>query len=143
MKEFEPKIKLESGVEALRKVLPVLAKGQMNILNQDTGITFCGQLKNLTIDESGKTFTAEFVWLAESNSHPQKDWKNSDIPLDGKNFEWDLNSCSIVNIGPGTEKGIDCWLLTFFETRELVAIHPPDGERLDPALVEGLDFDSR
>lgn len=139
----EPKIKLGNGVEALRKVLPVLAKGQMQILNQDAGLILCGQLKSLTIDKSGKTFTAEFIWLAESDIHPQKDWKNSDIPLDGKNFELDLENCLIVNIGPGTEEGVDCWLLTFPETRELVAIHPPGGERIDPALVEGLNFDSQ
>lgn len=142
LKLSEIKPEFNSGVEALREALPTLAKGQMEIYSKPARLAYCGQLKSLTIDDGGDTFAAKFTWVAERNTDPPAAWKSSDLPLKGGNFEWDLDSCLVVNIGPGPDGGGDRWLLTFFNTQEIVLIHPPDGDKLDPALVEGLNFDS-
>ncbi len=120
------------------QILATFVGGQMEIQNQSEGYVYRGELKKLTIDDKTNELKAEFVWLGKGDGFPPTSWKKDDRV----DYAASLDIFSIRNIGPSQGEGGDRWCLMSNITGETVMLFPSDGNRLDPAHVEGLELTS-
>lgn len=118
------------------QILAALVGGQMEIQNQGEGYVYRGELKMLTVNDKTNELTAKFVWLAKGDGFPPASWKKDD-KLD---YTASLDIYSVNNIGPSQGEGGDRWCLRSSIVGETATIFPPDGSKLDPARVEGLEL---
>lgn len=112
--------------------------GQMEIQNESEGYIYRGEIKTITVENN--ELRAEFIWLAKGEgSPPLPDRWVKDERLD---YMASLDIYSVSNIGPtGNEiGGSDRISLLSPIVGELVILYPPDGSKLDPSKVEGLDL---
>jgi hypothetical protein len=118
------------------QVLAALIGGQMEIQNERENYIYRGELKSLAIDNN--TLKAEFLWLGKGDGFPPATWQK-DEKLD---YSASLEMYAVSNIGPsgGDVGGSDRWCLHSHFIGETVVIYPPDGSKLDPSRVEGLEL---
>jgi hypothetical protein len=107
--------------------------GQLEIQNPQEKYLFRGEVESVTIKSEGdnKTLKVRFVWLAKSKKFPPTgEWVKDD------NLDYEA---SLINVGVSVI-GIDKILLKIPIKGELCLFLPPNGSKLDPAKVEGLDL---
>ena len=104
--------------------------GQMEIQNQIEEYIYRGEVAK--VDVVGEELKVEFAWMAKGVGYPlPARWVNDENKTYGVNLmtasanEDDLNRL-IINTG--------------FISNELIVFFPPDGSKLDPAKIEGLQL---
>lgn len=112
--------------------------GQMEIQNQSEGYLYRGQIERITIEDD--ELIVRFTWIAKGEGYPPlpERWVNED----NRDYRAGLCIFSVSNIGPsgGEIGGSDRLCLTSPVIGETVVLYPPDGSRLDPASIKGLQF---
>ncbi|MBI4433966.1 hypothetical protein HY632_04265 [Candidatus Uhrbacteria bacterium] len=106
--------------------------GQMEVQNLREGYLYRGEVKTIAVD--GDKIKVAFAWIAQGKGFPPfpTQWINHD------RLDHAFRFSSVGHIGPGTEGGDRLLLQSLIG--ELIVIYPPDGSKLDPAKVEGLQF---
>ena len=104
--------------------------GQMEIQNSAEGYIFRGEIEDISIEND--ELTVKFKWLAQGAGFP---------PLPTK---WVLSSHfdygASLEIYTPSDIGENRLSLNSAVTGETAILYPPDGSKLDPAQVEGLDL---
>jgi hypothetical protein len=123
-------------VEMTTQALQRFVGGQMEIQNSSDDYLCRGEVKTIAVE--GDDLHVTFTWFARGEGSfpiPQK-WMN-DVPVD---YAVSLSVCSVSNIGPSGDGigGSDRLHLVSSILGETIVLYPPDGSRLDPATVEGL-----
>ncbi len=103
--------------------------GQMEVQNPVEGYLFRGEIETISADNA--ELKIRFKWVAKGEGYPPlpKRWVKSD-QLD---YEARLGIYQISDIGDGRIA-----LLSPI-TNETVVLFPPNGSKLDPSKVEGLE----
>lgn len=112
--------------------------GQMEIQNEGEGYIYRGEIKTIAIENN--ELRAQFKWLAKGEGYPPLPHKW--VKDDQLDYTASLEIYSVSNIGPtghGTG-GSDRICLNSPIVGETVVLYPPDGSRLDPSKVEGLEL---
>jgi hypothetical protein len=116
--------------------------GQMEIQNDREGYMYRGEIADIAIDEKKQEFRVKWTWLAKGEGFPPlpKKW----VKEDRGDYVASLEIYTASDIGPsGGEVGGDSRLcLNSSFIGELVVLYPPNGSKLDPAKVEGLELAS-
>lgn len=111
--------------------------GQMEIQNQREGYIYRGKVESITVQSN--QLQVRFAWLAKGEGYPPlpTKWVNA-VKID---YCASLTLYSVSNMGPsgGDIGGSDRICLTSM-LDETVILYPPDGSKLDPAKVEGLEL---
>jgi hypothetical protein len=104
--------------------------GQMEIQNPGQGYCCRGEVKGIQM--SGNTLHADFVWLAKAKEYPPvpTGWEVDER----REYEISLDICGFSDIGHGRSV-IQCPMIG-----EIVVFFPPDGSKLDPSVVQGLEL---
>ena len=103
--------------------------GQMEIQNEVEGYIFRGEVKMIAVENG--SLKVGFAWLAKGDSFPLPTKWRSDENLD---YAANLELYDISDIGDerlGLQSSI---------VGEFAVLFPPDGSKLDPAKVEGLQL---
>lgn len=112
--------------------------GQAEIQNPGEGYVFRGEVEAIVVEDG--ELKIRFVWLAKGRGYPPipTGWDKEDR-LD---YAVSLRICQASNIGPsGSDVGGDDRIsLLSHITGETVVLYPPNGSKLDPAQVEGLEL---
>ena len=119
-------------------LLKLYVGGQMEIQNPDEEYIYRGEVKTIVVANNELQVT--FVWLAKGEGFPPIPQKGGrDDRLD---YAASLEVYSASNIGPGGGDvvGGDRLCLNSSIVGETVVLFPPDGSKLDPAKVEGLQL---
>ena len=112
--------------------------GQMEIQNENEGYMYRGEVETIVVENN--ELRVKFAWLAKGEGFPPipKKWVNDD-KLD---YVASLEAYSASDIGSsGHEVGGDsrlCLNSPIFD--ETVVLYPPNGSKLDPSIVEGLQL---
>lgn len=110
--------------------------GQMEIQNAGEGYHYRGEIETIAVEEG--ELRVRFKWCAKGEGGPPlpDKWVNEE----NLDYGVSLEICAVSNIGPsgGDVGGGDRFSLNVPITGELVVLYPPDGSKLDPAKVEGL-----
>lgn len=126
------------GMKLTSKMLAQYVGGQMEIQNQGEGYIYRGEVKAIVLE--GNELRVEFVWVAKGEGFPPlpKKWVKDD-KLD---YVISLEIYSVSNIGPsgGEVGGDDRICFNSSIVGELAVLYPPNGSKLDPAKVEGLQL---
>lgn len=103
--------------------------GQIEIQNPDEGSLFRGEIAY--IEGDGEELRADLNWLAQGEGYPPlpKRWVRD------HRTQYCAAYYSVQDIGPGSDGGGSRFSLQTF-SGELVVLFPPDGSRLDPAVIE-------
>ena len=112
--------------------------GQMEIQNQNEGYMFRGEVKTIAVENN--ELKVRFSWVAKGEGYPPfpTKWVNEDNLDYGASLE--IYSASDIG-SSGDEVGGDSRLcLNSPIVGEIVVLFPPNGSKLDPAKVEGLQF---
>lgn len=125
-------------MEMTQELAAKFVGGQAEIQNQNEGYIYRGEIKSATVEDDN--FAMEFAWLAKGKESPPvpTGWVNSDT----LNYAVGLKMCGVSNIGSsgGDTGGGDRICLNASITGEMVILYPPDGSKLDPSKVEGLEL---
>ncbi len=111
--------------------------GQMEIQNQDEGYMYRGEVKTIAVENS--KLWVKFAWLAKGEGFPPipQKW----VKDDNLGYSVSLEIFSASDIGSsGHDTGGDnriCLISPIMG--ETVVLFPPNGSRLDPAKVVGLE----
>ena len=114
--------------------------GQMEIQNEHEGYMFRGEIKTIAVENN--ELRVKFAWLAKGEGYPPfpKKWVNED----NLDYRASLEIYSASDIGPGsTDDGIEGDNRLCFSSQivgETAVLFPPNGSKLDPAKVEGLQL---
>lgn len=113
--------------------------GQAEIQNENEGYIYRGEIESVTVE--GDEFVIRFAWLAKGEGFPplSTGWVRDDELDYGAN----LGIYAISDIGPSGDEvgGSSRMCLNSWITGETVVLYPPDGSKLDPAKVEGLEIE--
>ncbi len=109
--------------------------GQIEIQNQSEEYIYRGEIADAAVEN--KEFHVRFSWFAQGEGYPPipSRWKKDDT----SEYAASLGIYTVQNIGPGEEGG-DRIVLISDITGEVVTLFPPDGSKLDPGRVEGLEM---
>jgi len=109
--------------------------GQMEIQNQAEGYFYRGEVDTITVDTERHEIRVKFAWLAELDEGKWVKDNNLDYTMS-------LVACSANNIGPSAPHigGGDRLVFDCASTGDFITLFPPDGSKLDPARVEGLQL---
>lgn len=109
--------------------------GQAEIQNRDEGYLYRGEI--VKIDIENNELRIRFAWLAKGEGFPSfpKRW----VKDDHLDYTASLDIYEISNIGPGSEGG-DRLCFNSSIVGELTVRNPPDGTKLDPEKIEGLQL---
>src|SRR5688572_30222261 len=110
--------------------------GQAEIQNESEGYLLRGEIESATVEDD--TFKIRFKWLAKGEGYPPlpTGW----VKDDNLDYGAALVLYSVTDIGPSEEIGGGNRLhLSSWVTGESVTLFPPDGSKLDPAKVKGLE----
>lgn len=112
--------------------------GQMEIQNQKERCLYRGEIEAITVENG--TLRVKFTWLAKGEGYPPipKKWVR-DAKSD---YTANLEIYSVSNIGPSNDEigGDDRIFLISSIVGETVVLYPPNGSKLDPAKIEGLQL---
>lgn len=112
--------------------------GQMEIQNQNERYLYRGEIETIAVENNA--LQVKFAWLAKGEGFPPlpKKWVRDDR-LD---YAASLEIYSASDIGSsGHETGGDSRICLHSPiVGETVVLFPPNGSRLDPAKVEGLQL---
>ena len=111
--------------------------GQIEIQNAGEGYLYHGEVADIAVEDN--ELRVKFAWLAKAEGSPLP---NRWIKDDPRDYAAGLEIYSVSNIGPsGDETGSsDRICLNSSIVGEVVVLFPPDGSKLDPAKVEGLQL---
>ncbi len=112
--------------------------GQMEIQNQNEGYLYRGEVETIAVENN--ELRVKFAWLAKGEGFPSlpNRWVK-DARLD---YAASLEIYSASDIGSsGHDVGGDSRIsLNSFIVGETVVLYPPNGSKLDPAKIEGLQL---
>ncbi len=112
--------------------------GQMEIQNQSEGYMYRGEVETIAVENN--KLQVKFAWLAKGEGYPPlpKKWVKDNC-LD---YAASLEIYSARDIGSsGHDVGGDSRIcLKSFIVGETVVLFPPNGSKLDPAKVKGLQL---
>lgn len=108
--------------------------GQAEIQNRIEEYIFRGEIETIIVE--GDELRIRFKWCAKGEGYPPIPTKWVNEPKLDYAVSLMTSSASNIrlNIGGGNRLAIN----TGFVSNELIVLFPPDGSKLDPALVEGL-----
>jgi len=112
--------------------------GQMEILNEGEGYIYRGEVETIAVEND--ELRVRFVWLAKGEEFPPVPMRW--VKSDNLDYALSLEICSASDIGPsGGDVGGDSRLcLNSSIVGETVVLYPPNGSKLDPSKVEGLEL---
>ena len=112
--------------------------GQMEIQNENEGYLYRGEVETIAVENN--TLRVKFVWVAKGEGGPP--FPDKWIRDEHTTYDASLEIYSVSNIGSSGEEvgGSDRLCLNSPIVGELVVLYPPDGSKLDPAKVEGLQL---
>ena len=104
--------------------------GQMEIQNQNEGYLFRGEIKAIAVKNN--ELKVKFAWLAKGEGFPPipKRWVKDD----------NLDYGASLEIYQASEIGDGRLSLNSPIVGELAVLFPPNGSKLDPSKVEGLQL---
>ena len=112
--------------------------GQMEIQNQGEGYLYRGEIKSIAVENN--ELKVKFAWLAKGEGFPPlpKKW----VKDDRLDYAASLEIYSASDIGSsGHEVGGDSrFCLNSPIVGETCVLYPPNGSKLDPSKVEGLQL---
>ena len=112
--------------------------GQMEIQNPNEGYLYRGEVETIGVENN--ELRVKFAWLAKGEGLPPipKKW----IKYDDLDYSASLEIYVVSDIGSsGLEIGGSSRIcLNSFIVGETVVLFPPNGSKLDPARVEGLQL---
>ncbi len=110
----------------------------MEITNEGEEYLYRGEIETIAVKDG--ELQVQFSWLAKGEGFPPlpEKW----VKDDRLDYKASLEIYSANNIGPsgGEVGGGDRICLTSPIVGETVVLYPPDGSKLDPAKVEGLQL---
>jgi len=111
--------------------------GQIEIQNAGEGYLFRGEVADIVVEEN--ELRVKLSWLAKGDGLP---FPSRWIKDDPRDYAASLEIYSASNIGPSGDEtgGSDRICLNSAIIGEIVVLFPPDGSKLDPAKVEGLQL---
>lgn len=128
-------------------VLAAYVGGQMEIQNPGEGYLYRGEIAAIEVkgdNPEEQELVAQFKWLAKGEGYPPlpTSWVKADRLDD---YVARLMIYAVTNIGPSGDEigGGDRLCLNSSIVGETVILFPPDGSKLDPATVEGLESQSQ
>ena len=109
--------------------------GQIEVQNPDEEYIYRGEIATITVQDEGEdaTLKVTFNWMAKGEGFPPlpSRWVNDDRLT----YDAILMIYTITDIGDGRI------MLTSFIIGETVVLFSPDGSKLDPSRVEGLNLE--
>ncbi len=123
-------------MQLTQEMLARYVGGQMEIQNQIERYMFRGEIAQVTLE--GDELKVRFAWFAKGEGYPPlpKRWVNDE------RLDYGLTVLegftAIEDIGPGADGGSNRIVINSMVSSEHVVFFPPDGSKLDPAVVEGL-----
>ena len=112
--------------------------GQMEIQNQNEGYMYRGEIETIAVENN--ELQVKFAWLAKGEGFPPlpKKW----VKDDRLDYAASLEIYSASDIGSsGYDVGGDSRIcLDSVIVGETVVLYPPNGSKLDPVKVEGLQL---
>lgn len=121
-----------------KKVVERFVGGQAEIQNQNEGYIYRGEIKTIAVEDN--ELRVQFVWIAKGEGFPPvpQKWIKDDRLV----YAASLEIYSVSDIGSsGHDVGGDSRLyLSSPIVGEVVILYPPNGSKLDPAKVEGLQL---
>jgi hypothetical protein len=115
------------------EILARFVGGQAEIQNSEENYVFRGEIEAIVIEED--ELKIKFKWLGNSPLRQIK-WTKS-TKLD---YAISLAVCGAHDIGAGSEGGGSRIRIDAQIVGEIIALFPPDGSKLDPAKIEGLEI---
>ena len=105
--------------------------GQMEIQNQNEGYLFRGEVATIVVEDN--ELRVKFVWLAKGEGFPPlpKRWVKDDK----------LDYCANLEIYHASDLGDGRLALHSPIVGELSVLFPPNGSKLEPAKVAGLQIE--
>jgi len=121
-------------MQLTKEVLSRYVGGQLEIQNQQGGYLYRGEVAEVTVEGEGDRaeVKVKFAWVAKGEGYPP--WPERWVKYD------DLDYGVSLIIASASEIGDDRLCLNIPITGELAVFFPPNGSKLDPAKVEGLDL---
>lgn len=105
--------------------------GQLEIQNQAENYIYRGEIENVVVEE--ETVKVRFAWIAKGKGgFPPQGW----IKDDKRDYRAGTLIYSASDIGD------DRVAMNSFVNGEMAVFFPPDGSKLDPAKVEGLELNA-
>lgn len=108
--------------------------GQAEIQNGGEGYIYRGEIAEAKVE--GDDVKIRFAWLAKGKGFPPQGWENhTDLEYGAS-----LSIYAVSNIGPSSDNvgGGNRLCLNSATVGETTVLFPPNGSKLDPAKVEGL-----
>lgn len=109
----------------------------MEIQNQGEGYLYRGEVESIAVEsnELRVRFAWLAKWLAKGDGFPPL--PNKWVKDDCLDYAASFQIYSVSGIGPGTD-GDSRLCLQSPIVGEIVVLHPTNGNKLDPSIVEGL-----
>lgn len=104
--------------------------GQIEIQNQIEGYIYRGEIETITVTDAN--FEVKLTWMAKGEGYPPLPhrWVNDDE----LNYGLSTLMMSVAEIGDNR------LCITSVVSSETIVLFPPDGSKLDPSKVEGLQI---
>ncbi len=118
------------------QLLATFIGGQFEVQNINEGYIYRGEIKTAEVIDGELSMT--FIWMAKGEGFPP-------IPLGWVNdskltYDASLEIYTASDIGPGREGGNNRLCIQSSFIGELGVFYPPNGSKLDPARVKGLEL---
>src|SRR5689334_3141271 len=115
--------------------------GQLEVQNGMEGYLYRGEIKTAEVTDEGEV-SITLNWMAqaegiEAGRQPIPTGWISDTKLD---YAASLDLFTVNDLGPGSDGGGNRICLNSSIIGETTVLYPPDGSKLDPAKVSGLDL---
>jgi hypothetical protein len=112
--------------------------GQIEIQNVGERYLYRGEILGIKVENGG--LTVETKWMAKGEGFPPipEMW----VVADMQSYEASLDIYTVSNIGPsgGDVGGSDRLCFNSSIIGEITILFPPDGSKIDPSKVEGLEI---
>ena len=124
-------------MELTRQLVQSFIGGQVEIQNTEEEYLYRGEIESIDVAED--ELRVKFVWLAKGEGFPPIPHKW--VKDDNLEYSINLSICVVDDIGPSDDVNgsnricVDCPVVG-----ETIILYPPDGSKLDPAKVQGLEL---
>ena len=110
----------------------------MEIQNTEEEYIYRGEIESIDVAED--ELRVKFVWLAKGEGFPPILYRW--VKDDNLDYSINLSICVASDIGPNDDdvSGINRICVDCQIVGETIILYPPDGSKLDPAKVEGLEL---